>query len=218
MVLDTSYGINDNEDKELSFVMNEDEYSDLERTIHELMYDILIDDALLYSDPDFHENILNDIQYLFNEDLIEANMITPDENIDDYISQIVETFFELYYPTRSITDSNLISYTDIEQTTQTIMVLKSLPQPTQKTTEWYEYRHNLLTASSIWKALSSESQRNSLIYEKCKPLADEKSNWFGGGSLQWGILYEMVSVMVYEKKYNTRVADFGCIHTSITVL
>jgi len=26
-----------------------------------------------------------------------------------------------------------------------------------------------------------------------------------------GILYEMVSVMVYEKKYNTRVADFGCI-------
>jgi putative phage-type endonuclease len=91
------------------------------------------------------------------------------------------------------------------------MVLKSLPQPTQKTTEWYEYRHNLLTASSIWKALSSESQRNSLIYEKCKPLADEKSNWFGGGSLQWGILYEMVSVMVYEKKYNTRVADFGCI-------
>jgi putative phage-type endonuclease len=211
MVLDTSYGINDNEDKELSFVMNEDEYSDLERTIHELMYDILIDDALLYSDPDFHENILNDIQYLFNEDLIEANMITPDENIDDYISQIVETFFELYYPTRSITDSNLISYTDIEQTTQTIMVLKSLPQPTQKTTEWYEYRHNLLTASSIWKALSSESQRNSLIYEKCKPLADEKSNWFGGGSLQWGILYEMVSVMVYEKKYNTRVADFGCI-------
>jgi putative phage-type endonuclease len=214
MVLDTSYGINDNEDnedKELSFVMTEDEYSDLERTIHELMYDILIDDALLYSDPDFHENILNDIQYLFNEDLIEANMITPDENIDDYISQIVETFFELYYPTRSITDSNLISYTDIEQTTQTIMVLKSLPQPTQKTTEWYEYRHNLLTASSIWKALSSESQRNSLIYEKCKPLADEKSNWFGGGSLQWGILYEMVSVMVYEKKYNTRVADFGCI-------
>ncbi len=211
MVLDTSYGINDNEDKELSFEMNEDEYSDLERTIHELMYDILIDDALLYSDPDFHENILNDIQYLFNEDLIEANMITPDENIDDYISQIVETFFELYYPTRSITDSNLISYTDIEQTTQTIMVLKSLPQPTQKTTEWYEYRHNLLTASSIWKALSSESQRNSLIYEKCKPLADEKSNWFGGGSLQWGILYEMVSVMVYEKKYNTRVADFGCI-------
>jgi len=211
MVLDTSYGINDNEDKELSFEMNEDEYSDLERTIHELMYDILIDDALLYSDPDFHENILNDIQYLFNEDLIEANIITLDENIDDYITQIVETFFELYYPTRSITDSNLISYTDIEQTTQTIMVLKSLPQPTQKTTEWYEYRHNLLTASSIWKALSSESQRNSLIYEKCKPLADEKSNWFGGGSLQWGILYETVSVMVYEKKYNTRVADFGCI-------
>jgi len=211
MVLDTSYGINDNEDKELSFEMNEDEYSDLERTIHELMYDILIGDALLYSDPDFHENILNDIQYLFNEDLIEANIITLDENIDDYITQIVETFFELYYPTRSITDSNLISYTDIEQTTQTIMVLKSLPQPTQKTTEWYEYRHNLLTASSIWKALSSESQRNSLIYEKCKPLADEKSNWFGGGSLQWGILYEMVSVMVYEKKYNTHVADFGCI-------
>jgi hypothetical protein len=206
----------EDEDEDEFIVMNEDEYEELESTIHELIYDMLIENALLYSNPDFHDNLLNEIHDWFCEDLLDANVITQNQSIYDCISQIVETFFELYYPPRSNTCSDIISYSNTEQIAQTIETLKTLPQPTQKTTEWYEYRHNLLTASSIWKALSTESQRNSLIYEKCKPLSlsAEKGNWHGGGSLQWGNLYEHVSIMVYEKKYNTHVADFGCIqHT-----
>ena len=124
------------------------------------------------------------------------------------------SFFQLYYPSRSNTNSDVelsLYPPNTERIRQTIEYLKALPQPTQKTTEWHEYRHNMITGSTIWKALSTESQRNSLIYEKCNPFTTEKGNWHSGGSLQWGVLYEAVSIMIYEKKYNTKVAEFGCI-------
>ena len=35
---------------------------------------------------------------------------------------------------------------------------KEQEQPEQRTRAWYEFRWNLLTASSIWKALDTESQ------------------------------------------------------------
>jgi len=195
--------------------LSDDEYVDLESTIHELIYDKLNENPLLYSDPDFHENLLDDIHDWFYEDLINTEVIAQNECIYDCISQIVYTFFDMYYPHRSNSNSDVFDTLyppNTDQITQTIEFLKSLPQPTQKTTEWYEYRYNLLTASSIWKALSTESQRNSLIYEKCKPFVQKTNgNWYSGGSLQWGVLYETVSIMIYEKKYDTRVADFGCI-------
>jgi len=203
------------EDDEIQAEITPEEYADLENTIHELIYDKLNDNPLLFSDPDFHENLLYDIHDLFYADLTEANVITHDESIYECIAQIVDTFFHLYYPHRSNKNSEVTDTLyppKTEEIAQTIEWLRSLPQPTQKTPEWYEYRYNLLTASSIWKALSSESQRNSLIYEKCKPLLQKTGgNWYAGGSLQWGVLYETISIMIYEKKYETRVADFGCI-------
>lgn len=194
--------------------LSEEDFFELESTIHELIYDKINENPLLYSNPDFHENLLNDIHDWFYEDWIDTEVITQNISIYECIAQIVESFFGLYYPPRSDTNSDVTFSIYPPNTEQTIEYLKALPQPTQKTTEWYEYRHNLLTASNIWKVLSTESQRNSLIYEKCKPFnpfAAEKGNWHGGGSLQWGVLYEAVSIMIYEKKYTTIIADFGCI-------
>ena len=30
-------------------------------------------------------------------------------------------------------------------------------------------------------------------------------------SLNWGKMFEPVSISIYEKKYNTKIEDFGCI-------
>ena len=197
--------------------INDHEYVELESTIHELMYDKINENPLSYSDPEFHENLVNEIYTWFYEDWADANIITQHESIYECISEIVGSFFQLYYPPRSNTNSDVelsLCPPNNERIRQTIEYLKALPQPTQKTTEWHEYRHNMITGSTIWKALSTESQRNSLIYEKCKPFnpfTAEKGNWHSCGSLQWGVLYEAVSIMIYEKKYNTKVAEFGCI-------
>ena len=83
-------------------------------------------------------------------------------------------------------------------------------QPTQRTEEWYNFRHGLLTASNVWKVFASESSRNSLIYEKCK-VRDDKAGNIYSASMQWGNIFEPVSIEIYEKKFQTKVEDFGCI-------
>ena len=94
-----------------------------------------------------------------------------------------------------------------------LAILKNMPQPSQRTDEWYVFRHNLLTASSIWKALGSQSSKNQIIYEKCMPYNTHK-NASMDSPLHWGQKYEPVSVELYKKLYNTIVSDFGCIqHT-----
>ena len=93
--------------------------------------------------------------------------------------------------------------------------LKNVPQPDQRTNEWYIFRHNLLTASSAWKCLHSEASRNQIIYEKCQTLNVSK---FRSSNIEtpfhWGQKYEPLSVMWYELKYSTTVEDFGCIQHS----
>jgi putative phage-type endonuclease len=84
----------------------------------------------------------------------------------------------------------------------------------QKTNEWYEIRHNMITASNIWKIFKSEAQRNSIIYEKCNPCSIPYNSvylGYGGSSLQWGQKYEPLSALLYEIKNKTTLGEFGCI-------
>jgi putative phage-type endonuclease len=83
-------------------------------------------------------------------------------------------------------------------------------QPQQRSDEWYKFRHNTLTASNIWKIFKSEYSRNQLIFEKCEPMKElNKPNI--NSPMHWGQKYEPVSIMIYEKLYNTTISDFGCI-------
>jgi putative phage-type endonuclease len=97
--------------------------------------------------------------------------------------------------------------------------LREIPQPVQRTPEWYKFRWNLITASNAWKAFESQSTINQLIYEKCQPLKnfddgmdEEEIKMVNTNStLHWGQKYEPLSVLIYEHQYKTKVEDFGCI-------
>ena len=211
--------------------MDEEEYLDFEETVHGLFYDIICEDPLAFSNMDFHEALKDDVFDLFYSEWLDADIFDEEEfdEIYDIMDELTKSFFELYFPARSQSLAPvLISQVLIAQvlvqvhdqvliapvlTQQKIASLSSLPQPAQKTIEWYQYRHDLMTASNIWKVFASESQRNSLIYEKCKPFTSENrsNNWHATGSLQWGVLYEPLSILLYETIYKTKIQDFGCI-------
>ena len=54
------------------------------------------------------------------------------------------------------------------------------------------------------------SFRNSLIYEKCRPINKEKFGFVNMDSpFHWGHKYEPISVEIYQKRYDTIVDDFG---------
>ena len=101
--------------------------------------------------------------------------------------------------------------------------LKAIPQPAQRTPEWYQFRQKTLTASNIWKVFGSEATQNQLIYEKCKQsnnsidVSQNTTQYINiTSSLHWGNKYEPLSILYYEYIYNTKIDDFGCIpHHSI---
>ena len=68
-----------------------------------------------------------------------------------------------------------------------IEFLEMQEQPEQKTKEWYQFRYNLITASNLWKVFGTDSQVNSLIYEKCKPFEEIGGDGLQSGPLFWGI-------------------------------
>lgn len=191
--------------------ITDEEYREFESHVHELLYDILADDILLLSDPNFHENLVDDVMELYEN---EWDEVMDEDLIAECVTTAIESFFDIYedvYPRRSSRMRDVESFVSESH----IDYLSNLPQPAQRTTEWYMDRHQILTASIIWKVFASESQRNSLIYDKCKPYTvHDNGNWHSGGAMQWGVLYEPLSVAVYEKMFDTKIADFGCIKHS----
>jgi len=193
----------------------DNDYIEFETALHELMYEIFTDNPLYFSCENFYKNIINELTEYFYEKWSDAQVCNESdyEDIQEYIEQIFDNFFEIYddIPNRSLPNDTEVMM-DVEKTKKQILYLKTILQPEQRTEEWYKYRYNLLTASSIWKIFSSVSQQNSFIIEKCKVYEiSEKTNWFSGGSLQWGVTYEPVSIQIYEKMFVTKVGDFGCI-------
>ena len=65
---------------------------------------------------------------------------------------------------------------DYDYIGEQLTVLRGKPQPAQRTPEWYQFRHNLITASNAYKAFESQATKNQLIYEKCQPLTNTNSS------------------------------------------
>lgn len=96
--------------------------------------------------------------------------------------------------------------------------IRNKPQPVQRTPEWYEYRHKLITASSAYKALGSDAKIRELVKSK-KDAFVLHENTCVDGPMHWGVKYEHVSVQFYEHEYKTKVEEFGCItHETHTFL
>jgi len=148
--------------------------------------------------------------------------------MDDILKDAFNIYFESFYQGRSnimlpitenITEINeIVTENNINNNilTQKIEYLRTIPQPEQRTPEWYSFRHNLITASNAYKAFESQPTVNQLIYEKCQPLktnsVDDKFSMVNVNStFHWGQKYEPLSVQIYEYIYDTKVEDFGCI-------
>lgn len=110
------------------------------------------------------------------------------------------------------------SYPRLENVPALLEKLRNKPQPKQKTPEWYEYRHKLITASSAYKAIGSDAKVRELIKSKSKPFEMYEST-SAEGPMHWGVKYEPVSIQYYQYEYHTKVEEFGCItHDTLTFL
>jgi putative phage-type endonuclease len=190
---------------------------ELENVTYDMIDDYINYEVLSMSSPSFHDDLVYEISLLLHQQLKEIDIYNcKDENIDEiqiFVKQISETYFENGdIPPRSFETTLILQSPDINEMKSKIDNLRNLYQPKQKTLEWYEYRHGLITASNIWKIFKNDNNQNSIICEKCRPFVSYENSYVNvSSSLHWGVKYEPLSAMLYEYKYNTIIEDFGCI-------
>ena len=203
----------------LSFIEpDSDDMFDTQITISELIDEYLNGEILKMSSPGFHNELVNQISDILFEQWTIAEICEDTdeiyEEICDFVENVCNDYFENYdIPCREYPITILSESRDCDAIQEKIKKLEATYQPDQRTAEWYEYRHNMITASNIWKVFASESQYNSLIYEKCLPFENKTGSGYVNteSALHWGVKYEPVSVMMYELFNNTKIGDFGCI-------
>jgi YqaJ-like viral recombinase domain len=129
-----------------------------------------------YSSPTFHEDLIDYVLDSTYDAAVQCNIMEESESNYQQLQELVSTLVENYFHTmnihvvRSYPPHTKVPIQNVDQIRTQIAHLKSLPQPPQRTPEWYAHRHNLITASNIYKALGSDALYNSLVCEKCKPL------------------------------------------------
>ena len=205
-----------------------DDAFELYITCVHIMEDFIQNNPKLITDPDFDE-IFNDIiqeemHVIFETDVLYTE--SAEEEMEEIIEHAKASFFKDFIHPRSYSTNLILKAVDHDYVSTQLQYLRNKPQPTQRTKEWYEFRHNLITASNAYKAFENQTTQNQLIFEKCKPLnstlyidgedkdiENVKEIQFVNvnSTLHWGQKYEPLSVKYYEHTYNTTVEDFGCI-------
>lgn len=192
--------------------------------IKEMFYTQMEDHIL---DSEYIEDDMNDLlEYAFNIYVTTFHPERSVKNSDEYDeygenndnnknNDNYDNDETSHYDNHGLCNLNKHEINNIEKK---IQELRGIPQPVQRTPEWYQFRWNLITASNAWKAFESQNTINQLIYEKCQPLKDftleeneEVKMTNTNTTLHWGQKYEPLSVMLYEYTYNSKVEDFGCI-------
>ena len=207
----------------------DDDSLELYNTCLYLMEEFIKNNPKLITEPDFEdifEDNINELMYAQFEDDIFFNDDAEDE-LDEIIEEATCEYFKDFMPIRSYEDARILVEPNFDYIGEQLTLLRSKPQPAQRTPEWYQFRHNLITASNAYKAFDSQATKNQLIYEKCQPLTSVQSSNVNldsdiilteevkmvnvNSTLHWGQKYEPLSVKVYEHIYETGVEDFGCI-------
>lgn len=197
--------------------LSEDEIIDAEEGVLETVHEYFENEFVRYSSPDFFKHMIISISEGLFEEWVDYGLCENTE--DDYIeiewfvkTQVKKYITEIKYeiPPRQ---TDFSKYEKVNDIAQKLQRLYSIIQPEQRSEQWYEQRHNMLTASNIYKLLGSEAQYNSFIYEKCKPIVvhSNSNNVNTESSLHWGVKYEPVTKMIYESMYSSKISEFGCI-------
>jgi putative phage-type endonuclease len=205
--------------------LSENEIFEVENSVYEMIGDYIQNEIGIMSLPNFHELMKTEITEFLFENLTDSKLCKEDDydELKELVNTTCESFFEmnLNIPPRSYKSTftfEPLSQEKHNEMASKLEFLASIDQPKQRSEEWYKFRHGLITASNIWKVFGSQSQKNSLIYEKCKPYNEpsevQSFNVNVLSPMHWGNKYEPLTIMLYEKLYNTHVSDFGCIRHS----
>jgi len=211
--------------------MTEEDHYELVSSVYELIDEYMKTEIIKISKPEFHKELVDDIVHILFQGLCDAEVCNDHdytsfhEFIEYHCNEWFENKIDFDYPLRTLTHYNANFHCNIfgmspdvvlHDLTNRINYLRKINEesPKQRTPEWYQRRYNMMTASNLWQCLNTDSQRNRLIFEKCKPLdfGYTENKWISTeNSLHWGVKYEPLTAMIYQNITGAKIEDYGCI-------
>jgi putative phage-type endonuclease len=150
--------------------------------------------------------------------LLECILTLPEYGVlADYrhIELIIDKYLVIY-------SCQVISYYGVSQLNylvSKIRYLEKIPQPEQRTDEWYIFRNNRLTASDLFyvideydKKMSKKNYKptrkyNDMICKKC----GVDMPFIRGDAINHGIKFEPIATLIYENRNDIEIIEFGCL-------
>tara|TARA_B100001287_G_scaffold114254_1_gene96135 strand:+ start:506 stop:1816 length:1311 start_codon:yes stop_codon:yes gene_type:complete len=198
-------------EEEEDFRLSQD-YYDLKETIWIFIDDHIKNNITIYKDKHFNDILRDNIyESMFCCYYEIFNQLELKINIDELIEEIIQTYFIVNNNPRSYKNTFIHHLPNVEKIDKLLKYYEKQEQPDQRTDEWYKFRYMGLTASTIYKAIDSQANKNSLIYEKCQPIKIRSNSVNINSAFHNGHKYEPLSIMLYESWYDTQVGEFGCI-------
>lgn len=193
-------------------IMTDEERMSLVEACASLINDFIDANPLVFSSPDYQTTIRNEVTTLLEATLLPSVGIVEEEELDLVYQMASYIVFTSIVPRRSYRKTFVRKVRNHEAIQRKLADIRSRPQSEQCTDQWYLDRWNRLSGSNAWKAFSTQSQLNSLIVEKCKPIEINKYRTVNTESpLHHGKRFEPVSTMYYEYTYGAKIAEFGCV-------
>lgn len=190
--------------------LTETQFDDIIDNIEYLFITYINDYFINMKDYKFIDNSIHSIANELYILWLDSNICTI--NNFDEIYSIVNSQINILLIKHSIlpyvSEHNTDKLNDNNNIRNILNYVNSIPQPQQRTPEWYKFRNNLISASSMWKIFKSDTTKNNLINEKTKP---KNYNNIFAASMEWGNKYEPVSILIYEYMFNTKIGEFGCL-------
>ena len=189
---------------------DDNDIDDFKESVLYFIEDWINSNIKLYKEYKFEE-----IMYESIYDIILDNYgFMVDELSFDLESNIFDAMEIYFYKNdcfRSYSGTTIVKSPNKKKIKKLLKKWENVEQPEQLTEAWFKFRKEGLSASDIWKAVGSQSAKNSLIYSKCKPIDMQKTQSVNITSpFHNGHKYEPLSIMHYEYDFNTKVGEFGC--------
>lgn len=91
--------------------------------------------------------------------------------------------------------------------------LLTIPKIDQRTSEWYNVRKSLITASDFAQALGEGKfgTQKQLFQKKCGFVEDDFTKLSNNPALKWGVMFEPVAQQIYSERTGYYVHEFGLI-------
>ena len=176
--------------------------------IKDIIFDVINNNSIIEYDE------IHDLK-LFIKDTIKFIDDDIDDNFIDYnLNKLLKCVFILddNFDGKVIYNKDdVVIPSDYQSLVDKVDYIANLPQPEQRTVEWFDMRRNMITASCAAQAINENPYRNQtsdyLILDKLDMGEPYQDNKF----VHHGKKYEEIATKIYENIYDVSVEEYGLI-------